>query len=625
MFRKILALWVAILFAPSALAAFPQTVTESTSASNSDSTSQVVTLPASRVNGNLIVCALSTDGAVTHTWPGTWNERLDVSRTGVSATVGSRIIDGSEGSTVTVTSSASEKSTHHCWQLSGHDAAIMPEALSANNNGATANPPNLTPTGGAKDYLWLALAAMQPGNNVATDFPDNYTDTGQEDGDANTTQSPLAWGRRELNAASEDPNTFTMTSSNWIAVTVAIHPGAAATPDFDSGPTLNNCDATGCVFDYDANADADHIWGMCLSTAESTPSAAAIKAGTGSNGDANEVSTGSADTLAITFTDSPVFPIYNCHFVAEEGTGNFSSVVSVLSVLPDAPTGKAFWPILSIGTDSPCERFNTATAPDIVANDWLLSDDATDPGAYALTVLNTCQFSYTGDSSRQTVLDIGVYDASAGGWHADDIDFVANNFGPACLPDNPLALLYKDEAMVSLDLQAFGDCSDPEGDTLEFSITSGSLPTGTSLSGTGNKDWGGTPTVEDEAGESLTIQVADPYGEITSYDAIVYVTDDVIVTPDCVTGGVTVEECLVLLDALRPWLESGDQLSASFSFSDTVAEDDIISQDPLASATISSTGLLGVSVSLGAALVLDSGNPLQRMRFRKTPEGLRTH
>lgn len=411
-------------------------------------------------------------------------------------------------------------------------------------------------------------------------------------------------------------------------ITVAFRPAAiSADPDFDSGPTLDDCDDTSCTFDYDANADADHIWGMCLSTAESTPSAAAIKAGTGSNGDANEASTGSADTLAITFTDSPVFPIYNCHFVAEEGTGNFSSVVSVLSVMPDAPTGKAFWPILSIGTDSPCERFNTATAPDIAANDWLLSDDATDPGAYALTVLNTCQFSYTGDSSRQSVLDIGVYDASAGGWHADDIDFWANNIVPVCDPEeDPLViLLYKDEEMASTDLESLGGCFDEDSDTLSYAVDSGSLPTGTSLSGTGNKDWGGTPTVEDESGEDITIGITDVPGDTTSYNLKVYVTDDVIVAPDCVTGGVDVSECLVFLNALRPWLDESDAIVATFSYSDTVAENDIVSQDPVASATMTATSALSVVVSLGAAPVFDSTTSTQHLRFRKTPEGLRTH
>lgn len=208
--------------------AFPVVVNEISSANNTDQTDQVVTLPGSLVSGNKLVAALAIDGAVTVTWPAGWDEILDQNRTGVSISVGVRTIDGSEGGTVTVTASGTEKSCHHVWQISGHDNAILPEALSANNNSATPNPPNLTPTGGAKDYLWLALAALQPGSNTASGFPGSYGNTGQEAGDGNATHAPLAWGRRELNASSEDPGTFSATSSNWMAATVAIHPGAAS-------------------------------------------------------------------------------------------------------------------------------------------------------------------------------------------------------------------------------------------------------------------------------------------------------------------------------------------------------------------------------------------------------------
>lgn len=208
--------------------AFPQVVNEISSANNTDQTDQVVTLPGSLVNGNKLVAALAIDGVVTVTWPAGWDEILDANRTGVSISVGVRTIDGSEGGTVTVTASATERSSHHCWQIAGHDNAILPEALSADGNSGTPNPPDLAPTGGAKDYLWLALAALQPGTNTASGFPSSYGNTGQESGDASLTQCPIAWARRELNAASENPGTFSVTSSNWMAATVAIHPGAAA-------------------------------------------------------------------------------------------------------------------------------------------------------------------------------------------------------------------------------------------------------------------------------------------------------------------------------------------------------------------------------------------------------------
>lgn len=208
--------------------AFPVVVTEATSSTDSNSTSQVVNYPASLVNGNLLVCIIAIDGAITVTWPAGWTEFLDQNRSGVSISCGWRIVDGSEGASFTITSSGSEQSVARVWQVSGHDPGQAPEALSA-NSASTPNPPSLTPTGGAKDYLWIAAAALQNGNdNTATGFPTNYTNTGQSAGGAATGQAPLAWCRRELNAASEDPAAFTTTiSANCMAVTVAIHPASA--------------------------------------------------------------------------------------------------------------------------------------------------------------------------------------------------------------------------------------------------------------------------------------------------------------------------------------------------------------------------------------------------------------
>lgn len=210
--------------------AFPTIVTETSSANNTNQNNQVISLPASLVSGNLLVVALSLDGLNSVTWPAGWTEIIDANRSGVTASVAWRRIDGSEGATITVTvdASASEMSCAKVWQISGDDTGQAPEAASANNNGATPNPPSLTPTGGAKDYLWLVFACLQPGSNVATGFPTGFTNTGQEAGSANASQSPIAWATLNENTATKDPDAFAATSNNWMAVTIAVHPAAAA-------------------------------------------------------------------------------------------------------------------------------------------------------------------------------------------------------------------------------------------------------------------------------------------------------------------------------------------------------------------------------------------------------------
>lgn len=372
--------------------------------------------------------------------------------------------------------------------------------------------------------------------------------------------------------------------------------GAVADPDFDSGPTLDACDADSCDLDYDANADADNIHCMALSTAEATPSAAAIEAHTGSNGHISEASTGAADTITVPLNvDSPVFPLYNFHCTAEEGTSNYSDVVSVLAAQMQAPADMAFWPILSVGAGSPCESFNTAVDPDIAANDWLLSDDATTPGSFALTVSNACQYSYPGDTTPQSVLDTAVYDASVGGWHADDIDVFFNNNDPVCdNEDVRTLLLFETVAMDAIDLDDF--CVDPDVESLTYAVTTGSINSGLTLTAaTGVID--GTPDTEDEAGNPFVVTASDAAGATDGLEFFFWVTDDEIVTPSVV--GDPVALAIDEMGDVRPWLDTGEQLTATFVTSDTVPAGDIISQDPAAAATINASDPLEVVVSLG--------------------------
>jgi hypothetical protein len=105
----------------------------------------------------------------------------------------------------------------------------VPESAPAEATGSTApNPPSLTPSWGAADTLWLAVTGWSEGTITASAFPTNYTNTGQNGtGVAGSEGVSIGWGFRELNAASEDPGTFTLGSAaNWVAFTIAIRPAA---------------------------------------------------------------------------------------------------------------------------------------------------------------------------------------------------------------------------------------------------------------------------------------------------------------------------------------------------------------------------------------------------------------
>lgn len=397
-----------------------------------------------------------------------------------------------------------------------------------------------------------------------------------------------------LNSADgTETSTWTKGTGVWWAFGVSYAPaGAVATPDFDSGPTLDSVTASSITLDYDANADAENVQCMATDTAAAAPTAAAIEAQTGSHGYATEVTTGSADTITVDITDAQVFPLYDVHCMVEEGTSNYSAVVTVSDIAMTAPTGKQFAEITSIGTGSPCEDFNTATNPDIAAGDYLRADNTTTPGSYALTISAACQFIYTGDDSQQTALDTLVYDLSAGDYHADDIDFVSNNHAPVCEEETLVYVFDEDVAIDEIDFNAVCEDEDPS-DTLTFAVTAGILPNGLTLSSAGVLS--GTPDTEDEAGVAITAEACDQWDDCDTFSPFLYVVNTVTL-PNYVGGSLA--SATSAHAAAFPWQNEELSLIATFSCSDEAANE-VISQDPVATTEVTAFDGVSIKVSSG--------------------------
>lgn len=231
-------------------AAFPQVESEITSELTTNGTSHTVSLPATLASGNLIVVCFATDGNPTVTWPGApdYTEFVTIAITTQSLHCAWKISNGGEGASITVTTDVSEQSAHHAWEISGHDSGQAPESAIANAATANPDPPNLTPTGGAKDFLWLvAGSGNDPG--TVTGFSTNYLSTGQEQTNSGTAGSTIYWQRRELNAAAEDPGTLTLTSTAWQVATIAIHPGSSCS----GTPTITDVDTDEILTHTQAN------------------------------------------------------------------------------------------------------------------------------------------------------------------------------------------------------------------------------------------------------------------------------------------------------------------------------------------------------------------------------------
>ena len=216
--------------------AFPVVETTNTSAETTIVATHNISLPAGIVSGNLLIATLGY--AVTGntiTWPAGWTafaaiENTTGSTEGIS--VAYRQADGTEGATVDVTSSVATRSTHTAYRISGAEnpATQAPQAATASTTNLPPDPPNLTPTGGAKDYLWLAIGASAQGGTYPS-FSTNYINGIQiNTGGTGAGDSISGSCERQLNAASENPGAFGANSATAesVAVTVAIHPAAAA-------------------------------------------------------------------------------------------------------------------------------------------------------------------------------------------------------------------------------------------------------------------------------------------------------------------------------------------------------------------------------------------------------------
>ncbi len=202
-------------------------------------TSHAVTLPAGLAAGDLIllVADIGSTAATLNALAG-WTELLDENLAN-GLKVLYKVAAGGD-SNPTFTSSAATRSAWVAYRISGaiDPATQAPEiGTTASGSSVNPNPPAVTPTGGAKDYLWIAFFGR--GGEEADD-------------DTWTTAAPASFGtllqkacgtagvnlggmvasaHANINAASQDPGTFTCATGAWRAQTIAVHPAASGTSE----------------------------------------------------------------------------------------------------------------------------------------------------------------------------------------------------------------------------------------------------------------------------------------------------------------------------------------------------------------------------------------------------------
>lgn len=209
--------------------AFPQVAATNTSSEPSAVTSHTVNLPTGINAGDLLIVVFGqTAAANIPNFPAGWTRMVFSTADNIAAVWAYRIADGLEGGTITVTTGAACQSAHWSARITAHDATQAPESQSFWDGAATGhpNPPTITPTGGAKDYLIL-VAAVQDSGVVCSAPPTSFTNlqTVSSGGTANVSCGASV-ARRQFNTATASAGDFTAaaTTDAWRANIIVVHP-----------------------------------------------------------------------------------------------------------------------------------------------------------------------------------------------------------------------------------------------------------------------------------------------------------------------------------------------------------------------------------------------------------------
>jgi hypothetical protein len=211
---------------------FPTVVGTPTETANAtEATSNVISHAAAGAT-DLTILVICKGKATTINAHGDWTELLDENSVGGFYIA---YLYGTLGASTTFTASAVTRTASIAYLISGAaNPSIRAPEIGTTATGSSVNPdpPTTTPTGGAKDYLWIA-ATTRDGEEAdddtwATASPTNFLPNPplqKACGIAGTNLGGIvATASFASNASSMNPATFTIATGAWRAQTIAVHP-----------------------------------------------------------------------------------------------------------------------------------------------------------------------------------------------------------------------------------------------------------------------------------------------------------------------------------------------------------------------------------------------------------------
>lgn len=199
----------------------------------SDATAHAVSMPATVEKGALLLCFFANDGTATVTTPTGWTA-IDSATDGAAMRLGvyAKKADGTEGgTTVDFVTSATERAAAQVIRFAkgtwyGDDSNSFANSI-AKGTAATAtstapDAPTVTPAWGKLPCLVIAVEANDDGTVTDSVRPINYYDRTNTVSDANSAGVSLTSLLRSQWTSSENPGTWTISSQEWVAQTIAI-------------------------------------------------------------------------------------------------------------------------------------------------------------------------------------------------------------------------------------------------------------------------------------------------------------------------------------------------------------------------------------------------------------------
>jgi len=184
--------------------------------------------------GDLLVVVFCYGGAVSATAPGGWTGLTFFTSQQTQSRMNGwyRVADGSEGTTLSITTSVALRASYQTYRVVGQASATFIESDGTQGDGLPGalvpDPPALNPAGwDVENTLWIALACIQTDidSTTITAVPASYTAIRAPDRTQSAGGNAVQGAYRQNAVASENPTTFSLTTpDHWQAGTIAIEP-----------------------------------------------------------------------------------------------------------------------------------------------------------------------------------------------------------------------------------------------------------------------------------------------------------------------------------------------------------------------------------------------------------------